>query len=106
MVLGQRLAFGTAPALPLAGSGVVDKRLRGAVGLPGPFDRYERTGMHLGVSSNVVYYWIGHRQLEARRGPAGRLCVPFRLEVDRACRERIAHSRHLPLRTQNALQEV
>jgi len=66
----------------------------------------EQVATHLGVSPNVVYYWIGHGQLEARRGPAGRLCVPFLPEADRACRERIARSRHLPTSTQNTLQEI
>jgi hypothetical protein len=34
------------------------------------------------------------------------LCVPFLPEVDRACRERVASSKHLLTRTQNALQEI
>jgi len=61
---------------------------------------------HLGITTSAVYYWIEHGQLEARRGPAGRLCVPFSSEVNRACRERMASSSHLPMRTQNALQEI
>jgi DNA invertase Pin-like site-specific DNA recombinase len=65
-----------------------------------------QVAMHLGISASAVYYWIDHGQLEARRGPAGRLCVPFSSEVDRACRERMASSSHLPMRTRNALQEV
>lgn len=75
--------------------------------LPAPGElTVEQVATHLGVSPNVVYYWIGHGQLEARRGPAGRLCVPFLPEVDRACRDRIARSRHLPTRTQNALRGI
>jgi hypothetical protein len=75
--------------------------------LPAPGElTVEQVATHLGVSPNVVYYWIGHGQLEARRGPAGRLCVPFLPEVDRACRDRIARSRHLPTRTPNALQGI
>jgi hypothetical protein len=66
----------------------------------------EQVATHLGVSPNVVYYWIGHGQLNVRRSPAGRLCVPFLPEVDRACRDRMASSRHLPTRTQNALQGI
>lgn len=66
----------------------------------------EQVAAHLGISAGVVYYWIDHGQLGARRGPAGRLCVPFSPEVARTCRERMASSRHLPTRTQNALQEV
>jgi len=64
----------------------------------------DQVATHLGSSASAVYYWIGHSQLEARRGPAGRLCVPFSSEVARACRERMASSRHLPKRTQNTLQ--
>lgn len=60
---------------------------------------------HLGISAGAVYYWIDHGQLEARRGPGGRLCVPFSSDVARICRERMASSCHLPTRTQNALQE-
>lgn len=66
----------------------------------------EQVAAHLGISAGAVYYWIDHGQLEARRGPAGRLCVPFSPEVVRTCRERMASSRHLPARAQNALQEV
>ena len=66
----------------------------------------EQVAAHLGISASAVYYWIDHGQLEARRGPAGRLCVPFSPEVARTCRERMASSCHLPMRTQNALREV
>ena len=66
----------------------------------------EQVAAHLGISAGAVYYWIDHGQLEARRGPAGRLCVPFSPEVASICRERMASSRHLPRRTPNALQEV
>jgi DNA invertase Pin-like site-specific DNA recombinase len=66
----------------------------------------DQVATHLGISASAVYYWIDHGQLEARRGAAGRLCVPFSSEVARTCRERVANSRHLPTRTQNALQEI
>lgn len=66
----------------------------------------EQVAAHLGISAGAVYYWVDHGQVEARRGPAGRLCVPFSPEVARTCRERMASSRHLPARAQNALQEV
>jgi hypothetical protein len=66
----------------------------------------EQVATHLGVSPNVVYYWIGHGQLEARRGMAGRWCIPFSAEIERGCRERIASSSHLPAPTQTALQET
>ena len=56
----------------------------------------EQVAAHLGISAGAVYYWIDHGQLDARRGPAGRLCVPFSPEVASTCRERMASSRHLP----------
>ena len=49
----------------------------------------------LGVSAGVVYYWIAHRQLDARRGPANRLCIPFGPAVEQACRELVANSVHI-----------
>ena len=49
----------------------------------------------LGVSDGVVYYWIAHGQLDARRGPANRHCIPFPPEVEQACRERVANSVHI-----------
>jgi DNA invertase Pin-like site-specific DNA recombinase len=64
----------------------------------------EQVASHLGVTASAVYYWVEHGQLAARRTPAGRLCVPFSPEVDGACRRRMASSRHLPKRTQDALQ--
>jgi DNA invertase Pin-like site-specific DNA recombinase len=56
----------------------------------------DQVATHLGISAGAVYYWIDHGQLEVRRGPAGRLCVPFSPEVASTCRERMASSRHLP----------
>ena len=49
----------------------------------------------LGVSHGVVYYWIAHRQLDARRGPGNRHRIPFPPEVEQTCRERIANSVHI-----------
>jgi excisionase family DNA binding protein len=49
----------------------------------------------LGVSDGVVYYWIAHGQLDARRGPGNRHRIPFPPEVEQACRERIANSVHI-----------
>ncbi|HEX5620040.1 MAG TPA: recombinase family protein [Solirubrobacteraceae bacterium] len=49
----------------------------------------------LGVSDGVVYYWIARGQLDARRGPAHRLYIPFPPEVEQACRERVANSVHI-----------
>ncbi len=54
----------------------------------------------LGVSDGTIYYWISHGQLTARRGPAGRLCIPFTPDIEQACRERITNSVHIPTTTQ------
>lgn len=55
---------------------------------------------HLGVAESVVYYWISHAQLDARRGRSGRLCVSFPEEVQRACRQRVLDSAHMKPRIQ------
>jgi hypothetical protein len=65
----------------------------------------EQVAERVGISAGVVYYWISHGQLEARRGAAGRWCVSFSPEVERACRQRVARSCHLPAQAQHALQE-
>ena len=48
-----------------------------------------------GISTNVVYYWIERHHIDARRGLAGRLYIPFGPDVEAACRARIANSVHL-----------
>ena len=52
-------------------------------------------GAVLGISTNVVYYWIERHHVEARRGPGGRLYIPFGSEVEAACRARVAASVHI-----------
>lgn len=54
----------------------------------------------LGISHGAVYYWISHDQLAARRGPGNRLRVPFGPDIERACRDRVAASVHIPTPTQ------
>ncbi|MGH3212822.1 MAG: recombinase family protein [Trebonia sp.] len=49
----------------------------------------------LGCSPGVVYYWIKAGQLEARRGPGNRLCIPWDERTEAACRERVTESGHL-----------
>ena len=49
----------------------------------------------LGCSTGVIYYWIQTGQLDARRGPGNRLCIPWNDRIQAACRERIAASGHL-----------
>ena len=51
----------------------------------------------LGISTNVVYYWIERHHVHARRAPGGRLLVTFSPEVEAACRARVATSVHLKL---------
>lgn len=50
----------------------------------------------LGISTNVVYYWIERGYLDARRDPAGRWCIPFDADLDAACRQRVAASTRIP----------
>jgi DNA invertase Pin-like site-specific DNA recombinase len=47
-----------------------------------------------GVSTGTVHYWINSGYLTARRGPAGRWCIPFPAETEQACRDRAASSAH------------
>jgi DNA invertase Pin-like site-specific DNA recombinase len=49
----------------------------------------------LAISTNVVYYWIERHHIDSRRGPGGRLYIPFSPDVETACRARIAASVHL-----------
>jgi DNA invertase Pin-like site-specific DNA recombinase len=49
----------------------------------------------LGCSTGVIYYWIESAQLDARRGPGGRLFIPWTARIEAACRRRIAGSGHL-----------
>ena len=49
----------------------------------------------LGVSTNVVYYWIERHHVQARRAPGGRLFIGFDPDIEAECRSRIAASVHL-----------
>jgi len=49
----------------------------------------------LGISTNVVYYWIERHHLSARRGAGGRWFIPFTADIEAACRVRVAASVHL-----------
>jgi DNA invertase Pin-like site-specific DNA recombinase/transposase-like protein len=63
---------------------------------PTPAADHERTvgqvATALGISTNVVYYWIEHHQIDARHGPGGRWLITFTAEVEAACRQRVAAS--------------
>jgi DNA invertase Pin-like site-specific DNA recombinase/transposase-like protein len=54
----------------------------------------------LGISTNVVYYWIERHHIDARRGPGGRWLITFTADVEAACRARVAASVHLKPVTQ------
>ena len=47
----------------------------------------------LGCSTGVIYDWIQAGQLDARRGPGNRLCIPWNDRIQAACHDRIAASR-------------
>ena len=49
----------------------------------------------LGCSIHVIYYWIDTGKLAARRGPGGRLHIPWNDQVQAECRARIEQSGHL-----------
>jgi hypothetical protein len=55
-----------------------------------------------GVSTGTVHYWIRSGYLAARRGPAGRWCIPFPPDAEAACRDRAAGSAHQPARRGDA----
>jgi excisionase family DNA binding protein len=49
----------------------------------------------LGCSIHVIYYWMDTAKLAARRGPGGRLHIPWNDQVQAECRARIEQSGHL-----------
>ncbi len=49
----------------------------------------------LGVSANVVYYWIETGHLSANRRPTGRIGIPWNRLIEADCRGRILQSGHL-----------
>jgi hypothetical protein len=49
----------------------------------------------LGCSIHVIYYWIDTGKLAARRGPGGRLHIPWNDQVQAQCRARLGQSGHL-----------
>jgi hypothetical protein len=52
-----------------------------------------------GISDGTVYAWIETGKLAARRGPANRLYIAYRPDVEQRCRELVAGSVHLPAET-------
>src|SRR2546425_744568 len=55
----------------------------------------DEVAAQLGISAGVVYYWIEHGQLAARRSATGRLGVAYTPEVETACRKRVLDSPHM-----------
>jgi predicted DNA-binding transcriptional regulator AlpA len=53
-----------------------------------------QVAQRVGVSKGTVHYWIATGFLPARRGHAGRWCVPFPPDIEAACRDRAAGSGH------------
>jgi excisionase family DNA binding protein len=49
----------------------------------------------LGVTPTTIYGWVHAGALISRRGPGGRICIPFDTDVERACRHRAATSVHI-----------
>jgi predicted site-specific integrase-resolvase len=47
------------------------------------------------VTTTTIYGWIHAGHLAARRGPGGRICIPFDAEVEHACQRRAAASVHI-----------
>jgi excisionase family DNA binding protein len=85
----------------LAFSAGAVRYLRRAYKIPTPPpDRDELTvaevAQRLGVSAGVIYYWIRHGQLTARRNRAHHLRIPFDTDIEQECRTRIANSSHIP----------
>jgi len=73
---------------------------------PGTTERrqaHERTvrevATELGVSVDVVYYWVSHRYLDARRGRGGSWLVNFDADAEAECRRRIATSTQIKPKT-------
>jgi hypothetical protein len=65
---------------------------------PSPDERtVGQVAVELGISTNVVYYWIEHSQVDARRSPGGRWLVSFSADEQSACRRRVAASVRLKL---------
>lgn len=54
----------------------------------------------LGVTDDVVYYWITHGHLDAHRDHRGRWCVPFSADIEEACRQRALASSRITRRFQ------
>jgi hypothetical protein len=70
-----------------------------------PPQTHERSVRHvateLAVSVYVVYYWIEHLHIPARRGPDGTWLVNFDAATEAECRRRVANSSQIKPNTSN-----
>jgi excisionase family DNA binding protein len=62
----------------------------------------DQVAERLGVSPGLIYDWISHDKLAARRDRPNRLRIPFGPDVEHECRERIANSAHIRPQTKIA----
>jgi len=59
-----------------------------------------KAAARLGVTEDVVYYWISHGHLEAHRDSHGHWCIPFSADVEAACHQRVLASSRIKCRVQ------
>jgi len=57
----------------------------------------------LEVTTTTIYGWVHTGALAARRGPGGRICIPFDTDTEHACRQRAARSVHIARHTTTEL---
>jgi DNA invertase Pin-like site-specific DNA recombinase len=88
----------TGTGQPFDGAAAANLRNYHHIPYPGLLNDGEMTPRQVaeltGVSAGTVHYWISSGYLTARRGPAGRWCIPFPPDVQAACRDRAAGSAH------------
>ncbi len=88
----------TGTGQPFDGVAAANLRSYHHIPYPGLLEAGEHTPRQVaritGVSTGTVHYWINAGYLHARRGPAGRWCIPFPPGVEATCRDRAAGSAH------------
>jgi hypothetical protein len=88
----------TGTGVPFDGVAAANLRHYHHIPYPGLLNEGELTPRQvadrIGVSTGTIHYWINTGFLTARRGPAGRWCIPFPPEVEQACRQRATSSAH------------
>ena len=95
-------AMRTSTGLPFDEKAVRWLRWRYRIGPSQPRDgevSVSQIAERFGISDGTVYAWIATGKLAARRGPANRLYIPYRPDVEQHCRELVASSIHLPPQT-------